>query len=100
MVPTFLKHGKEVLDVLEDYCVHQTEFDIQNLFLSFTLDSVGEILFGYNIDSLHNPKHEFARAFNYVQDVAYWRALFPLWRVCFLFIFLFLNLFNFEIVFP
>ena len=39
------------------------EFDVSELFHNFTLDSIGEIAFGTNIDAMNNPDLPFVRAF-------------------------------------
>ena len=40
------------------------DIDAFELFSNFTLDSIGEIAFGANIDSMNNLDTPFAKAFN------------------------------------
>ncbi|OLN92281.1 Cytochrome P450 52A4 [Colletotrichum chlorophyti] len=43
-------------------------FDISDLFYRMTLDVTTDFLLGHSVDSLGNPKHQFAHAFNEVQS--------------------------------
>ncbi|KAL0935819.1 cytochrome p450 alkane hydroxylase [Colletotrichum truncatum] len=43
-------------------------FDISDLFYRMTLDVTVEFLLGHSVNSLENPKHHFAHAFNQVQN--------------------------------
>ena len=55
---------------------------VQAIFFRFTLDSVGEISFGSNINSLKDPSVPFSNAFDHAQAVAEKRFWDPLWKVC------------------
>lgn len=64
----FLRHAREVVGQLGDADAHGVEgVDIQRLFFSLTLDSICEIAFGVNVDSMHHPAHPFAKAFDSAQ---------------------------------
>ena len=53
----------------------------QSIFFRFTLDSVGEISFGSNINSLGDPSVPFSMAFDKAQAVAELRFWTPWWKV-------------------
>jgi hypothetical protein len=77
MVPVFLDHGAQVrvsylvkidvaLQVLNILANGKDKpIDVQELFMKFTLQSIGEIAFGKNFDCLHT-EHPFSNAFNTV----------------------------------
>eukprot|EP00002_Diphylleia_rotans_P034474 TRINITY_DN740_c0_g1_i1.p1 TRINITY_DN740_c0_g1~~TRINITY_DN740_c0_g1_i1.p1 ORF type:complete len:494 (-),score=96.97 TRINITY_DN740_c0_g1_i1:470-1951(-) len=80
MVPCFTEHCGVLLSHLHKASIDKNVIDMQDLFFRFTLDSVGEILFGTNIDSLNHPS-EFAQAFDYVQATLAWNvATQPAWK--------------------
>ena len=54
----------------------------QQLFYRFTLDSIGEIAFGYNIGSLKHGQVPLAVAFDQANCVADYRFMNPLWWIC------------------
>eukprot|EP00002_Diphylleia_rotans_P030506 TRINITY_DN6276_c0_g1_i1.p1 TRINITY_DN6276_c0_g1~~TRINITY_DN6276_c0_g1_i1.p1 ORF type:complete len:494 (+),score=111.02 TRINITY_DN6276_c0_g1_i1:41-1522(+) len=79
MVPTFTHHAHTLLGILGKAADSKQVIDVQDLSFRFTLDSVGEILFGCNIDSLNKPSI-FAQAFDYLQIAVNGRYLtHPLW---------------------
>lgn len=61
---------KSVNEILDKYAKNDEVFDIQSLWFRFTIDSASDFLFGKNVDSLHDETSEFAKHFNYVQDVS------------------------------
>jgi len=78
MSVVFLKHGDHLISKLENLPDGQS-IDIQDLFQRFTLDSVGEIAFGTNVDSL-NKNVPFAKAFDMATANTDARFLMPLWN--------------------
>lgn len=77
----FVRHGNDLLQALRN--VHRSggDVDIQRLYFAFTLDSIGEIAFGVNIGSLHNPDHPFARAFDTAQKLCEARFFSPVFEL-------------------
>jgi hypothetical protein len=51
----FERHGLEVLQILDSYADTGKPVDIADLFFKYTLDSIGEIAFGYNVYSMCAP---------------------------------------------
>jgi cytochrome P450 len=78
MFESFLKHGHVFLSLLSD-APHGGVVNLNDLFMRYTLDSIGEIGFGYEVDSLHNPSHTFARSFDFIQNLANLRFFLPTW---------------------
>lgn len=81
MIDVFVEHGQKVLDKL-DALSPTDAIDIQDIFFRFTLDSIGQIAFGKNIDSLHKPVR-FAKAFDFAQHAVNLRFFNPCWRLSF-----------------
>jgi len=52
MLPHFVAKAEKVASILDKIAESGKPVDIQDLFFRFTLDSIGEIGFGYSIDSL------------------------------------------------
>lgn len=69
MLECFVKHGEVLLSVLKDV-PEGGVIDMNSVFMRYTLDSIGEIGFGYEIGSLKNPSHIFAQSFDYIQNLA------------------------------
>eukprot|EP00005_Dracoamoeba_jomungandri_P000565 CAMPEP_0174254112 /NCGR_PEP_ID=MMETSP0439-20130205/3464_1 /TAXON_ID=0 /ORGANISM="Stereomyxa ramosa, Strain Chinc5" /LENGTH=392 /DNA_ID=CAMNT_0015335529 /DNA_START=378 /DNA_END=1556 /DNA_ORIENTATION=+ len=67
MLPVFLEHSETVLNILHNAEKKSQDLDVQNLFMRFTLDSIGKIGFGYDIRSLAEPV-PFSAAFDSVQE--------------------------------
>eukprot|EP01103_Thecamoeba_quadrilineata_P010370 TRINITY_DN221_c0_g1_i1.p1 TRINITY_DN221_c0_g1~~TRINITY_DN221_c0_g1_i1.p1 ORF type:complete len:488 (-),score=79.60 TRINITY_DN221_c0_g1_i1:72-1535(-) len=81
MAQVFLRHGEEVVSLLLDVPYSKTKvMEMQKLFCQFTLDSIGEIAFGTNIDSLHKPEFPFAQAFDDTTYCLDHRFANPLWK--------------------
>ena len=76
MMECFVKHGEVLVSILETL-PEDKPFDMNDLFMRYTLDSIGEIGFGLDIGSLHNPQHTFARSFDYIQNLANIRFFLP-----------------------
>lgn len=79
MVDVFSKHALELAELLLKTAEQGKEVEIQDLISRATLDSIGVIAFGENIDSLHKDA-PFAMAFNQAQLSIDARAFFPFWR--------------------
>lgn len=73
-ISSWEKHSQKVCSILNRCCQSNNSIDIQDLFMRFTLDSTGEILFGTNISSLDKEEVPFASAFDYVQAVCEYRS--------------------------
>eukprot|EP01025_Chloroclados_australasicus_P030000 TRINITY_DN3000_c0_g1_i2.p1 TRINITY_DN3000_c0_g1~~TRINITY_DN3000_c0_g1_i2.p1 ORF type:complete len:529 (+),score=20.02 TRINITY_DN3000_c0_g1_i2:49-1635(+) len=56
-------------------------YDIQKEYQRFTLDSIGEIAFGMNINSLETGKSEFGNAFDYATAKSHARLVNPTWKL-------------------
>lgn len=56
-----------------------TSFDLQDLFLKFTLDSIGKIAFGKTIGALEKERVLFAESFDFCQFQANYSFIDPLW---------------------
>jgi len=61
MLGTFVDHSHAVLALVE---ASKDDVDVSDLFYRYTLDSIGYIAFGNNINSLGNPNVEFAQAWD------------------------------------
>ena len=61
---------KSVNEILGKHAESGEVLDIQSLWFRFTIDSASDFLFGKNVDSLHDETSQFAKHFNYVQDVS------------------------------
>jgi len=72
-----------MLKSLEDLADKNIPIDIQPLFMKYTMDSIGEIGFGINVNSLGGNKEalEFAQSFDMTQETTNWRFYsYPLWK--------------------
>jgi len=80
MVDTFTQHGKLLLNKLSS--VEQSQaIDIHDYFFRLTLDSIGEIGFGYNFGTLFGKNLEFLNAFDTAQYNSQLRFFWPLWKL-------------------
>ena len=70
---------------LKDLSTTRQEFDLQDLFFRFTLDSFAYIGFGAHIRSMQNGKVPFADAFDRLQNMVDFRFFNPIWRITELF---------------
>lgn len=52
------------LQELKSAIQNEATLDMHDLFHRFTLDSIGEIGFGVNVNSMENPNNPFANSFN------------------------------------
>jgi len=66
MLPVFIDGANKVIEILDQAAKDGNSIDAQNLFMRFTLDSIGSIGFGHDIGSLCQPV-EFSSLFDGVQ---------------------------------
>jgi cytochrome P450 len=81
MSRAFLRHGHELVERVAELGSSTRAFDLQDLLFRFTLDSIGEIGFGTNVDSMHKPDLPFPRAFDFCQEAMQARFLTPCWEL-------------------
>jgi len=74
MVPVFVRHAQELLELLKEN--EGQVLDFQDLICSVTLDSIGEIAFGKSIHSLKKPV-VFSKAFNSATLASNHRFVYP-----------------------
>lgn len=83
-VPIFDDRAKVMASILREESLFGKPVDLQELFRKYTLDSIGELGFGVQIDSLKGNKDalKFAKSFDYVQSESSLRFAFhPLWKL-------------------
>eukprot|EP01130_Rhizamoeba_saxonica_P006620 TRINITY_DN262_c0_g1_i1.p1 TRINITY_DN262_c0_g1~~TRINITY_DN262_c0_g1_i1.p1 ORF type:complete len:534 (-),score=99.46 TRINITY_DN262_c0_g1_i1:60-1661(-) len=78
MLDIFKKHSPSVVEILDEQADSGSSIDIEDLFGKFTLDSICDIAFGHNIDSLHHPS-DFASSFNKSVSASESRFMNPFW---------------------
>jgi cytochrome P450 len=66
MLPVFVSGAQTVIAALERVATDAEPIDLQNLFMRYTLDSIGLVGFGHDIGSLHRPV-EFSYLFDRAQ---------------------------------
>lgn len=81
MSHVFAKHTRHFLVKMETLRTTTNSFDIQNCFYRFTLDSICEVAFSHNLDSLNTPNVPFAVAFDQASRATDARVTNPLWKV-------------------
>lgn len=79
MHTVFERHCRDLLDILDSAADTNRPINVADLFFRLTLDSTGEIAFGYNIGSLHKDC-DFAIAFDEAQESAADRFFWPFWK--------------------
>jgi cytochrome P450 len=62
----FVERAQKVIQIFKEAQDKGHPIDIQDVFMRYTLDSIGEVGFGYNIDSLSHPV-PFSQAFDRAQ---------------------------------
>lgn len=84
MLPIFFKHANKAVEILFSKIKQSSDnsitYDVQHLMNCFTIDSIGHILFGKDIDSL-NKGSVFANAFDLAQQCAVLRFVTPGWQI-------------------
>eukprot|EP01101_Sappina_pedata_P006822 TRINITY_DN3491_c0_g1_i1.p1 TRINITY_DN3491_c0_g1~~TRINITY_DN3491_c0_g1_i1.p1 ORF type:complete len:497 (+),score=187.79 TRINITY_DN3491_c0_g1_i1:81-1571(+) len=78
-VSIYRRHALDLTEILKEHQRTDMVIDVQNLFSRCTLDSIGDIAFGKNIDSLHH-KGTFSDAFNLAQTAVDGRIFTPMWK--------------------
>lgn len=81
MAAVFIEHTTKFLNVLSAHADEGRPIDLHAYFHKITLDSIGEIGFGVNLDSVSSDENQFAAAFDGSQEAVNYRFLTPLWRV-------------------
>jgi cytochrome P450 len=79
MSDVFIHHGQTFLDILGKAADSNKQIDIQDLFYRFTLDSIGQIGFGVELDVLKKGRIPFSEAFDQSQAHIISRFLNPAW---------------------
>lgn len=74
----FKAHLVTLCDKLDKAVENNEIVDLQNLYMRFTMDSIGEIAFGMNLNTIESPNHEFSTAFDWLQAETDKRGLLPL----------------------
>ena len=82
MFETFSEHSNKVAEVINRKIGPKGDgiVELQTLMFRYTLDSIGNIGFGVNIDSLSQEEVPFAKAFDRAQALSFLRFLKPGWR--------------------
>lgn len=82
MFETFSDHASKVVTILDQRIGSNssTVVDVQVLMFRYTLDSIGKIGFGVNIDSLSKDDVPFATAFDRAQQLVAMRFVSPFWE--------------------
>jgi fatty acid omega-hydroxylase len=77
MQGVFLRHGHSVLDILGSHADTGKPVDLVTLFFKYTMDSIGEIGFGVDLDTLHKDTVPFVHAFDEAQQMGFERQFSP-----------------------
>ena len=75
-----MTQAKKLIAKIDDYAARGEAFDIQKMFYNFTMDVFSLIAFGVDLDSQNQP-HEFANAFDRVQQTSDGRMMNPFWKI-------------------
>ena len=78
---TFYKNGLIVIKLLQAAAEAKEDVDMQDIFQKYTLDSIGKIAFGVNLDCLTKQRVPFAEAFDTAQSATHKRMFSPLWKL-------------------
>jgi len=84
MEESFVSHGKDFLQILEKKAATGEVFDIQELFVRYTFDTICEIGFGFHLDVLRSQGDPLAmKAFDRMQNTCAFRFRIPpfVWRL-------------------
>ena len=81
MTKVFVEHGRVLCSMLDRYASSGEEFDLQDLFYRYTLDTIAQIAFGVELGCLEKGATEFSAAFDGAQRIAQERMLTPLWPI-------------------
>eukprot|EP01111_Echinosteliopsis_oligospora_P016113 TRINITY_DN6579_c0_g1_i3.p1 TRINITY_DN6579_c0_g1~~TRINITY_DN6579_c0_g1_i3.p1 ORF type:complete len:500 (-),score=97.99 TRINITY_DN6579_c0_g1_i3:47-1546(-) len=90
-VPVFVERAKDMVKVLGKKCVKDLStatlsdsIDMQQIFARYTMDSIGEIGFGVQVNALKEDTHalDFCNSFDYIQFKIVTRFfMHPLWKI-------------------
>ena len=64
---TFIQNTTRLCGILDKFCASGKTIDLQKMFFKFTLDTIGEIGFGVDLNTLSTDRVEFADAFDNFQ---------------------------------
>jgi fatty acid omega-hydroxylase len=78
MEPIFEAHLEILRRQLDQAVTDGSPVNLQDLYMRFTMDSIGEIAFGMDLNTLEKPEQEFCRAFDWLQEETDRRGLNPL----------------------
>lgn len=79
VLDTFNDHMDTLCAIIANNAEKNVAFDIQQLMLKFTLDSIGYIAFGQDIGALKQDRVMFAEAFDYCQESINQSFFDPIW---------------------
>ncbi|BBM97362.1 protein MpCYP704-like1 [Marchantia polymorpha subsp. ruderalis] len=82
---SFKEYACQLANVTAQLAFEGRSYDMQDLYMRMTLDSIGKIGFGVNIGSLSDsfplPENEFAIAFDRANEIVTQRFIDPLWKL-------------------
>ncbi|EGD72898.1 hypothetical protein PTSG_04627 [Salpingoeca rosetta] len=81
MTEVFVRHAHLVLDKIEAFANADKEFDMQDLFYRYTLESIGQIAYGIHLGCFDQDVVAFAVNFDEAQRIMMERVIDPLWHV-------------------
>ncbi|XWS32290.1 hypothetical protein CRYUN_Cryun23aG0147200 [Craigia yunnanensis] len=80
----FRKNAAKLVRAISELAVSGQAFDMQNMFMKFTLDSMFKVGFGIDLNCLDGSSKEgntFMKAFDDTNEMVYWRYLDPFWKL-------------------
>ncbi|XP_004306891.1 PREDICTED: cytochrome P450 704C1-like [Fragaria vesca subsp. vesca] len=80
----FRRNGAKLVKVISEYSVANGSFDMQDLLMRCTLDSVFKVGFGIDLNCLEGLSKEgidFMKAFDESTALTYWRYVDPFWQL-------------------
>ncbi|CAN1236634.1 Cytochrome P450 704C1 [Linum grandiflorum] len=79
----FRKNARKLVGVVSELAAGGTVFDVQDLFMKSTLDSIFKVAFGVELDSMCGSNEEgtkFSNAFDDASAMTLWRYVDPFWK--------------------
>lgn len=83
MMKVFIEHTHKFSSILQSFADSKQVIDVQDYFSRLTMDSIGKIAFGCELDSLSKTNVPFANAFDQSQVAVAERFLNPFWNISF-----------------
>ncbi|KAI3701061.1 hypothetical protein L2E82_45704 [Cichorium intybus] len=80
----FRENAAKLVRVVSEFATANKVFDVQNLLMQCTLDSIFKVGFGVDLNCLEGSSEEggaFIKAFDDSNALIYWRYVDPLWKV-------------------